>query len=122
MIGEVFEFGSEGGAEHVNIAEIGAEAGAEAEAGDRAGAEAEVEPEAEVVPEPKSVVEPGFVVSAYDTFHKLSSGAAVAWGSGVSLGAVFEPMVGFVLAAASEAEDKVAPFENMQGARSEAQA
>lgn len=106
-IREAFELGFEGDAEHVNIAEM--EAGAEDKAG--AGAEA--------VPEPRSVAELGLVEAAYETSRKLSSGAAVAWGSGVSLGAVFDPMVGVVLVVASETEDMVAPFEDTQGARSE---
>lgn len=81
-IEEVFEPAYEGDAEFdtdaepVNIAEI--------EAGDKA------EDEVEVVPEPKSVAELGLVVSACETYHKISSEVVVvAWNSGVSLGVVF---------------------------------
>lgn len=113
-IGEVFEFASEderdaefdAEAEPVNIAEI--EAGVED--GDKAGAEVEV------VPEPKSFAELGLVVFGCETYHNLSS-EVVAWNSGVSLGFVFEPRVGFVFA--SEAEYMMAPCENIQGTLTE---
>lgn len=104
---EVFELEAEGEAEFDADVEPVSIAGIEA--GDKAGAEIEV------VPEPKSVAELVLVVSG----HKLSSEAAVAWNSGVSLGVVLEPRVGLVSVAASEAADMMAPCENIQGALSE---
>lgn len=113
LTGGVFELESagEGDAEFDADAELVDTA--EIEAAHKAGADFEA------VSDPKSVVELGLVVPGYETYHKLSSEFAVAWNSGVLLGVVFEPRVGFVFVAASEAEYMMAPCENIQGALSE---
>ncbi len=122
VIGEVFELAFESEAEFdaepVNTAEIEVGDEAEDKVGDKAGNKAGAEVEA--VPGPMSVAELGLVVSGYETSHELSSEVVVAWNSAVSFGVVFEPKVGSVFAAASEAEYMMAPCENTQGDLSEA--
>lgn len=92
----------------VNTAEIGAAVETGDKSGDTAGAEFEV------LPEPKFVAELDLVVSGYETYQKISSEFAVVWNSGVLLGVVFEPRVGFVFVDASEAECMMAPSGNIQ--------